>query len=125
MRVEPNCCDPVRDEPGILSGRHGAAVITSAIEQKFAWFLASGFDVIVDGLPRLPRQFKLDGPTGLFLPHCGAIDRIPAGCNVLDAKSDDIATPQLAVDCQIEHRQVARPSLHLQSGADRPDMLWP
>ena len=56
-------------------------MITTATEQKFARFLASGFDVIVDGLPRLLRQLKPDGPTGLLLPHCSAIDRIPAGRN--------------------------------------------
>jgi hypothetical protein len=61
----------------------------------------------------------------LLLPHCGAIDRIPAGRNVLDPKCDDIAAPQLAVDCQIEYGEVSRASVHLQSGTDRPDMLWP
>jgi len=33
---------------------------------------------IVDRLPRLFRQLKPDGPTGLPLPHCCAIDRISA-----------------------------------------------
>src|SRR5215813_14178421 len=58
-------------------------------------FLAPGFDVIVDSLPRWLRQLKSDGPTGLLLPHCGAIDRIPARCNVLDPKRDDIAARSL------------------------------
>src|ERR1700760_3545559 len=115
MRVEANHCNPARDEPSILPSRHAAAVMTTATEQKFARLLASGLDVIVDGLPRLLRQLKSDG----------SIDRIPARCNVLDPKCDDIAAPQLAVDCQIEHCQVARPSLHLQSSADRPSMFWP
>jgi hypothetical protein len=118
VRVEANCCNPARDEPSILSGRHAAVVITTATEQKFAGFLASGFDVIVDGLSRLLRQLKPDGSTGLLLPHCGAINRIPAWCNVLDPKSDDIAAPQLAVNRQIEHCQVARASVYLQSGTD-------
>jgi len=84
VRVEANRCNPARDEPRILPGRHAAAVITTATEQKFARFLARGFDVIIDGLPRLLRQLKPDGPTGLLLPHCGAIDRIPARRNVPD-----------------------------------------
>jgi len=125
VRVEANRRKPVRDESGILPGGHAAVVITTAAEKKFTRFLASGFDVIVDRLPRLLRQLESDGPTGLLLPHCGTIDRIPARCNVLDPKCDDIAAPQLAVDCQIEHRQVSRPSLHLQSGTDRPYMFWP
>jgi hypothetical protein len=125
VRVEADRCNPDRDEPSILPGRQGAVVITTATEQKFARFLARGFDVIVDCLPRLFRQLKPDGPTRLLLPHCRAIDRIPARCDVLHPNCDDIAAPQLAVDCQIEHRQVARPSLHLQSGTDRPNMLCP
>jgi hypothetical protein len=44
--------------------------------------------------------------------------------NVLDLERDDIATTQLAVDCQIEHRQIARTSLYLQLGPDRPYVLW-
>jgi hypothetical protein len=40
--------------------------------------------------------------------------------DLLDSKCDDVAAQQLAVDCQIEHRQIARPSIHLQSGTDRP-----
>src|SRR5215472_13092174 len=52
MRVEANRCNPTRDEPSILPGCHAAVVITTATEQKFARFLASGFDVIVDSLPR-------------------------------------------------------------------------
>jgi hypothetical protein len=70
-------------------------VITTATEQIFARFFARGFDEIVDRLPRLLRQLKPDGPTGLLLPHRGAIDRIPAGGNVLDPKCDDVAAPHL------------------------------
>ena len=124
VRVEADRCDPARDEPSILPGRHAAVAIARATEQKFARFLARSFDVIVDGLPRLLCQLKPDGPTGLLLPHCGAIDRMPAWFNVLDPERDD-AAPQLAVDCQIEHCQVTRPSVDLQSGTDRPNMFWP
>ena len=100
VRVEADPCNPARDEPRILPGSHAAVVSATATEQKFA----RGFDVIVEDLPRLLRQLKsnLTRPTGLLLPHCGAIDRMPAWFNVLDPERDD-AAPQLAVDCQIEH----------------------
>ena len=68
VRVEVNRCNPARDEPSILPSGHAAAVITTATEQKFARLLTSGFDLIVDGLSRLLRQLKPDGPTGLPLP---------------------------------------------------------
>jgi hypothetical protein len=51
---------------------HTAVVIATPTEQKFTRFLARTFDVIIDRLPPLFRQFIPDGPTGLPLPHCGA-----------------------------------------------------
>jgi hypothetical protein len=44
--------------------------------------------------------------------------------NVLNLKRDDIATAQLAVDREIEHRQIARASLYLQLGSNCPNVLW-
>ncbi len=43
--------------------------------EKLARFLTGGLDVVVDGLPRLLRQFRSDGPTSLPLSHRRAIDR--------------------------------------------------
>ena len=58
---------------------HGwAETVSQRYEQKFAGFLARGFDIVVERLTRLFRQLKPDGPTGLPLPHCCAIDRISA-----------------------------------------------
>jgi len=37
---------------------------------------------------------------------------------VIDTERDEIATPQLAVDDQVEQRQVARAALQLQLGPD-------
>src|SRR6202030_1553296 len=125
VRVEADRCDPAGDKPSILAGGHAAVVITAAAEKKLSRFLASGFDVIIDGLPRLLRQLKPDGSTGFLLPHRCPIDCIPAWCNVTDPNCDDIAAPQLAVDGDIEHCQVAGPPVHLQSGTDRPNMFWP
>jgi hypothetical protein len=82
-------------------------------------------------LPALPAMSELGGMIQLALVvamvciNCRAIDRRPAGCNVLDPKCDDIATPRPAVDRQIEHCQVSRSFLDLQSSTDRPYTFWP
>ena len=70
-------------------------------------------------------QFEPDGLPGLLLPHRRPIDCIPVRCNILDLEGNDIAATQLAVDGQIEHRQVAGSPLDLQLGSDRPNVLWP
>jgi hypothetical protein len=79
VRVEANRCNPARDKPSILPGGHAAVVIATATEQIFARFLASGSDVIVDGLSRLLRQPKSDGPTGLLLPTVARSTAYPLG----------------------------------------------
>jgi hypothetical protein len=47
------------------------------------------------------------------------------GGDVVDPEGDDITASQLAVDGEIEHRQVSSTSFDLELGPDRPDMLWP
>jgi hypothetical protein len=42
-----------------FEGAISMTLITTATEQKFTRFLASGFDVIVDRLPRLFRQTRI------------------------------------------------------------------
>jgi hypothetical protein len=76
VRVEADRCNPARDEPGILPGGHAAVVITTATEQKFARFLANGFNVIVDGLARLLRQLKAGADRSSF----AALWRDRPGC---------------------------------------------
>jgi hypothetical protein len=112
VRVEADRCNPARNEPSILPGGQATAVITTPTEKKLARFLSGSFYVIVDGLPRLLCQLKPDWPTGLLLPHRRAIDGIPTRCNVLNPKCDDIAAPQLAVDCEIDiAKSRVRPSI--------------
>jgi uncharacterized protein YbjT (DUF2867 family) len=54
--------------------------------------------------------------------HVAAAERLAAGRNIIDADGDQIATAQLAVDRQVEQRQVALPVLDLQLGPDRPNV---
>jgi hypothetical protein len=97
----------------------------SSCEQELAWFLTGRPDVIVHRLAGLFRQFKPDGPSGLFLAYGRPIDGIAVRSNVLDLESDDIAPSQFAVDGQIEHRQIARSLLAVELGPDCPDVFLP
>jgi ABC-type uncharacterized transport system substrate-binding protein len=69
------------------------------------------------------RQLELDRLASFPLTNDGPIIRIPIGRDVFDPQCNDIAAAQLAVDCQVEHCQVAYSSLQLQFGSDRPDVL--
>jgi hypothetical protein len=50
---------------------------------------------------------------------------ITVGRDVLDLQRNDIAGAELAIDCKIEHRKVARSLLRLKFASDRPDVLGP
>jgi len=49
--------------------------------------------------------------------------RVTAVHDVTNFQPDQIATAQLAVDCEIEHRQLTGSVLDLQPNPDGPDFL--
>jgi hypothetical protein len=54
--------------------------------------------IVVDRHPRLFRQFKPHGPSGLLLPDGRAIHRVSTRCYIINPHSDDITAAKLAVD---------------------------
>src|ERR1700731_4882698 len=123
-RVEPDAPNPLGDEPGILAGGHTAVCATMAGEQELARPFAGGLQIIINGLAGLIAQFEPDRPSSFLLPDGSAIRRIPAGGDILDPDGDDVAATKLAVDCEIEHGEVASAALDLKLCPDGPDVFW-
>jgi hypothetical protein len=92
-------------------------------EQELAGPLVGGLQIIIDGLAGLFAQLKSDGPPGFLLPDSCAIRRVAAGGDILDPDGDDVAATKLAVDCQIEHGEVASAALDLELCPDRPHVF--
>src|SRR6266853_3822706 len=111
--IEPNATGPIGDQTCILTRRHALPRPPVPAEQEFAWFLAGGPQVVVDGLPGLLGDFEPDRNASLFLPDRGTINGVAMGGDVVDLERDDIAAAQLAVDGEIENRQVPGTSLDL------------
>jgi hypothetical protein len=88
--------------------------LSAGCEHELARFLTGCPDVLVHRLAGLFRQFEPDRASGLFLPHGRPLDGIAIGSNVLDHEGYDITAPQLAVDGQIEQRQIAGSLLDLE-----------
>src|SRR4029077_7515587 len=107
MRIESDAGEPLGQKPRVLAGGHALSQ-PPAREQKLARFLARQLDVVVDGLSGWVGQLKPGGACGVFLAHACAIDGIAIGCNVIDFHCDDVAAPELAIDREIEQREVAR-----------------
>jgi hypothetical protein len=50
---------------------------------------------------------------------------VSANGDVIDPKADEIAAPKLAVDGEVEHRQITFVLLDLKSDANGPDLFRP
>ena len=103
-RVEPDARDPLGDEPSVLARRHASVDAPSARDQKIATLLAGHLQVLIDSLPGRFRQFEPNGLAGFPLAHSNPVDRVSTRCHVLNPQRDHVATAQLAVDGEIEHR---------------------
>ena len=65
-------------------------------------------------------DFELDRSTGLPLDHGGAVSHLATEVNLVDLQPYEVATPQLAVDGEIEQGEVALTMLQLKPDTDRP-----
>jgi hypothetical protein len=97
--------DPLCQQAGVLAGGEAAVFAAAAMEQKSAGTLP-GRQVLVYRLARLLGDLEPDRKTGLVLPNGRTIDSIAMWCDVLDLEAHQVAAAQLAIDRQIEERQV-------------------
>lgn len=68
-------------------------------------------------------DLNLDRSLGLVLHDDGARCELNAVADVADPQGNEVATPELAVDAQVEERQLAHAVLHLESHPKCPDVL--
>jgi len=68
-------------------------------------------------------NLELNRSAGFPLDHGGAILNAASDAHVAYPQPHEIATPQLAIDCEIEEREVASTPLKLEPNADGPDLF--
>lgn len=93
------------------------------MEQKIARTLPGHSKVLVDCLSRLLGDLEPDRKAGLVLPNGRSVDSVAVWCDVIDPEAYYIAATQLAIDREIEERQIPRATRKLQPRPDRPDVL--
>ena len=96
-----------------------------AAKRNSSWLPVCDAEVFINRLAGLFGDLEPYRPAGFLLADRRSLNGVPVRGDVLDFESDDIATAQLAVDGEIEQRQVALAVCHLELGADRPDVFWP
>jgi hypothetical protein len=122
--IEVNAADPPRDEARILARGQRPIRASATRKQALPRLEAAAAKIVVERLPGLLSQFEPDGPSGLLLANVGPVDGVAVGRHVIDIEGNEITTTQLAVDGQIEHRQIAHTLCKLQIGPNCPDVTW-
>ena len=78
---------------------------------------------MVNSLPSCLRHLELDGLTSLLLPDGRSVSGRAIGCHIFNSQPDQVTGAQLAVDGEIEHRQLAHEAVELQVGTNGPDLF--
>ena len=73
----------------------------------------------------LLRDLELNRTAGLVLDNCRPVSHVAADGDVIDPKADEIAAAKLAVDGEVEQRQIAFAVLDLKSDTNGPDLFRP
>ena len=81
-------------------------------------------DPRLQGFPCRLRDLKLHGALRLVLHDDRSCRRSVSMAHVADPEGDEIASAQLAVDAEVEEREFADPTIHLQADAQRPDVFY-
>src|SRR5919106_2908501 len=118
-RVETDAGGPHRQQ----AGGEAAAFAATAMEQRISGTLPGRSKVLVDRLTRLLGDLEPDRKTGLALPNGRAVDGIAMWCDVLNLEAHHVAPAQLAIDREIEERQVPGAPCELQPRPNGPDVL--
>jgi hypothetical protein len=67
-------------------------------------------------------DLELDRPACLALDHRGAVLDTPPNAHVAHSEPHKVAPSQLAIDGEIEEREVASTLFKLEADADRPNL---
>src|SRR5215471_5440589 len=118
--VQADATDPFADETSILPSSQMPIGATPALEQALTRFPPARSEIVVERLPCELSQLEADRPTRFPLPVRRPVDRVPVGRNIVHTEGGEVAAAQLAVDGEIEQRQVTCMPLQLQPGTDRP-----
>jgi len=116
-RIETNAAYPFAEETRILSSRESPFWLALRGKKEFPSLPVCHAEVFIDSLSGLFGDLEPHRPAGLLLADRRTLNGVSVWGNVLDFESDDIATTQLAIDGEIEQRQVALAVCHLKLSA--------
>jgi hypothetical protein len=110
-------------DPGVLSRRNMGRLGEATRKQALLWFQFRLLDPRCDSNPRRLRQLELHRPLRFPLHDHRAWQNLAAMCDVPNMQVDQVATPQLAVNREVEHGKVSNLMRILELNSDCPDVL--
>ena len=109
----------------ILASRYMRLIVDAARETAGASICRSRAQPILQRGSSLFRDLELNRPTGLVLDDGRPGSHMAADGDIVNPKADEIAAKQLAVDSEVEQRQVPFAVLDLKSDANGLDLFRP
>jgi hypothetical protein len=110
-RIECDGADPLPDQAGILAGGHRAVGLAAAGKHEFARPATALLQIGIDRLARWLSQLEPDGPARFLWRTVARSKACPWGATSSTFKA---TAAELAVDREIERREVAHTVLELQ-----------
>jgi hypothetical protein len=94
------------DDAGVLPRRQVRLSPQTAWEQISPLARVDGGEPLAYSNAGLFGDFELNRSAGLLLDYRRSIANPPACAHILDLEPNEVAAPQLAVNGQIEHREI-------------------
>jgi len=121
--IEAGALNPPMNDARVLACREVRLLPETARKQALTPSATKAGQPIFDSAPGLLGDFELNRLACLLLDYRRSIADPPAGAHVVDFKPNEVAAPELAVNGQIEHGEIAFAALQLESHPDRPHIL--
>jgi hypothetical protein len=116
--------DPLINEPSILPSADMIGMIDPAWKDEVVERAAAAFEPCQNTAASGFEELELNGSAGLLLNDDRACTNPATADEIADLDFNDVASPELTVDREIEHRAVSKPPLSIQPEPDGPDLLW-
>src|SRR5208337_4350443 len=122
-RIESNRPRPGTNDPGVLPSRKMRRRQHAARKEELLRLQMGRRDPGSDRVPRLLGDLKLHRSLRLLLHDNRAWSDMNALDHITNAKPDQVASAQLAVDGEVEQREFTSSMIELQSNPDGPDFF--
>jgi hypothetical protein len=111
------------DDPSVLPCRDVRLVMKAARKEILAVLWGGIGQPIADCCSGLFGDLELDRPPRFLLDYRGAVLHSVSDAYVAHPEPHEVAAPQLAVDGEIKHSEIASAPFKLEPDANCPDIL--